>query len=269
MRREWRIPAVAERAAFQEKQFSFAAHIRDPDNQPAPAGVEDRRLAIYRELFFNNLHKLIGNSFPVLRKIHGPARWRALVREFMVRHRAHTPYFLEIPREFLEFLEKEHASSPDDFPFLVELAHYEWMELALSVSTAADEAAAVDPAGDLLNGVPVKSALAWPLSYRFPVHRISEDFLPAEAGVQPTCLVIWRKPDFEIAFMELNPVTARLLERIGANDNAVTGGEILSDLAGEIAFDAAALALHGKAALEELRNSGVLLGTRINKEPTR
>ena len=47
---------MAELPEFQQKQYAFAAHIRDPENNPAPSGVEDRRMAIYRELFFNNLH---------------------------------------------------------------------------------------------------------------------------------------------------------------------------------------------------------------------
>lgn len=255
-------PPVPEQSDFQKKQFLFAAHIRDPDNCPAPAGIEDRRLAIYRELFFNNLQTLLSSTFPVLKKIHNPGKWRGLVREFMVRHRAHTPYFLEIPREFLEFLEREHEPAADDFPFLLELAHYEWVEVALSVATTTNDLSAIDPDGDLLDGVPVKSALAWPLTYRFPVHRISGGFLPSEPGSQPTCLVIYRKPDFGLGFMELNPVTAKLLERIAADENAATGREILAGLADEIHFDPAALMQHGLDALVELRDSDILLGTR-------
>ena len=46
---------MAERPKFQEQQYAFAAHIRDPQNVPAPEGIEDRRMAIYRELFFQHL----------------------------------------------------------------------------------------------------------------------------------------------------------------------------------------------------------------------
>jgi hypothetical protein len=109
---------MAKVSEFQRKQYEFAAHIRDPEHNAAPAGIEDRRMAIYRELFFNNLLKLVGNTFPVLRKLHSPERWRGLIREFMVKHESSTPYFLEIPQEFLAFLENEHAADPDDFPFL-------------------------------------------------------------------------------------------------------------------------------------------------------
>jgi uncharacterized protein len=245
---------VAERQAFRRKQYAFAAHIRDPEHRPAPAGIEDRRMAIYRELFFNNLNKLLGKTFPVLRAVLGDAEWRALVRDFMVRHRAKTPYFLEISREFVEFLAESPPAIAGKLPFLAELAHYEWAELALSVATESDDISAVDPAGDLLDGVPVKSALAWPLSYRFPVHRISTSFQPAEPGAQPTCLVIYRKPDDELGFMELNGVTAALLERAGDNPDALTGRELLLALAEDIGYaDPDGLVEHGRRAMEDLR----------------
>ena len=44
--------------SFQDKQYEFAAHLRDPENVPAPDGIEDRRMGIYRELFYNNLNIL-------------------------------------------------------------------------------------------------------------------------------------------------------------------------------------------------------------------
>lgn len=247
---------------FRAKQYAFAAHIRDPQHAPAPDSVEDRRMAVYRDLFFNNLYKLLGSTFPVLKKLYGPDGWRRLTRAFMARHRATTPYFLEIPKEFIDFLQTEYEPADDDPPFLVELAHYEWAELALSVSNARDGGDA-DPDGDLLEGVPVKSVLAWPLSYRFPVHRIDPSFRPDAPGEQPTFLVIYRKPDDELGFMELNPVTARLLELIAGNDTGATGRQLLERLAAEIDYpDPGALVAHGATAMNDMREAGILLGTR-------
>ena len=252
---------MAELPEFQRKQYEFAAHIRDPENNAAPAGIEDRRMAIYRDLFFNNLQSLLGSTFPVLKKISGKERWQRLIREFMVRHEAQTPYFLEIPKEFLAFLEHEHQPDADDFPFLLELAHYEWVELALSVSVDSDDPDAVDPDGDLLEGVPVMSVLAWSLAYRFPVHRISQSFLPTDPGEQPIYLAVYRNLENDISFMELNAVTAGLLDKISNNAEQKSGRELLIALSGDIEFDPDVLVEHGAAALVELRAAGILLGT--------
>jgi hypothetical protein len=254
---------MADRPEFQEKQYAFAAHIRDPRHVPAPEGIEDRRMAIYRELFFNNLRSLLSSTFPVLKKLHTDDRWRRMVRRFMQAHSAQTPYFLELPAEFLNFLQNEYEPEDDDFPFLVELAHYEYIELALSVSEATNDLADVDPDGDLLAGVPVKSELAWVFAYQFPVHRISTDYLPEAPAEQPVYLAVYRNTDDKVGFLELNPVTAGLLNAIGENEGGETGDQLLRNLAAEIDYtDADAFVEHGLTALKEMRNLEILTGTR-------
>ena len=61
-------PDVLHDPALRAQQDALAAHIRDPENVAAPAGVEERRLKIYRELFFNNVEGLLAGNFPVLRR---------------------------------------------------------------------------------------------------------------------------------------------------------------------------------------------------------
>ena len=252
---------MADSQDFREIQYAFARHIRDPDNNPAPTDAEDRRLAIYRELFFNNLRNLISQTFPVLKKLHSKEKWANFIRQFMVRHEAQTPYFLEIPNEFVAFLQNEYETDPNDYPFLVELAHYEWAELALSVSDEENDMDSVDAGGDLLTGIPVKSSLARLFTYQFPVHRISEDFVPTEPGEQPTCLAICRKADDDMDFMELNPVMARLLEMIGEN-SSLSGRALLELLADEISFpDKDKFVSHGAEALQQMRDAEIVIGT--------
>jgi hypothetical protein len=254
---------MVEDRDFQDKQYAFAAHIRDPANTVAPTGVEDRRMAIYRSLFFNNLYNLLGTFFPVLRKISSDDQWRHLIREFMKVHRAKTPYFLELPEEFLAFLQNEHESLDDDYPFLTELAHYEYADLALRVSPDENDLTGIDPKGDLLKAVPVKSVLTWAFAYHFPVHRISKDFLPKETTEQPAYLAIYRRSDDKVRFLELNAVTAALLDAVENNEAALNGEMLLRDLATRIHYpDVDALIKHGIDALEEMRKLEILIGTR-------
>ena len=254
---------MAERPEFQEKQYAFAAHIRDPQHVPAPAGVEDRRMAIYRELFFNNLRSLLSSTFPVLNKLHADEKWRRLIRRFMQKHQAQTPYFLELPAEFLSFLQNEYELEDDDFPFLVELAHYEYIELALSVSDESNGGDGIDPDGDLLNGIPVKSVLAWVYAYEYPVHRISTDFQPTTPEDQPVYLAVYRGSNDKVGFLELNPVTAGLLNAVEENEAGKTGETLLRELAASVNYpNVDAFMQHGLAALEEMRTLEILTGTR-------
>ena len=254
---------MAETGSFKDKQYAFAAHIRDPVNAPAPEGIEDRRMAIYRNLFFNNLFSLLGTFFPVLRKIHDDTGWRRFIRGFLQHHEARTPYFLQLPEEFVAYLSNEFEPTDGDFPFLIELAHHEYAELALSVSENENDLAGIDPDGDLLAGVPVKSTLAWAYAYRFPVHRISPDFIPEQPGEQNTFLALYRDSEDSVRFLELNAITAALLDDIENNDRQQTGEELLRALADKISYpDAEALVAHGAAALDEMRQLGILTGTR-------
>ena len=254
---------MAEQEDFRATQYAFAAHIRDPHHVPAPAGIEDRRMAIYRELFFNNLRQLLSGMFPVLKAIHADDHWRRMIRRFMVHHQAETPYFLQLPKEFIAFLESDAARMDDEFPFLLELANYEWLELELSVSTAENDLGAIEADGDLLQGIPVKSNLAWLHAYQYPVHRISKSYLPEAPGEQPTFIAVYRQADDELGFMELNAVTAQLLQLIDDNDDGKTGHELLLDLAKQLNFgDTDALISHGIDAMQNLRDKQILLGTR-------
>jgi hypothetical protein len=253
---------VSDERRLRELQRSFAAHLRDPANAPAPAGVEERRLAVYRELFLNNVSGLLAGTFPVLHAILGPERWQRLARDFYRSHRSRTPLFLEIPREFLDYLADERAAVEDDPPFLHELAHYEWVELALAIEEQALADVAADPSGDLLEGVPVLSPLAWPLAYRFPVHRLSPDFQPAEPPADPSFYVARRDRHDQVGFLHVNAVTLRLVERL-QQAPGLTGAAQLEALADEVPqLGRAAVLEGGAAALRQFLEAAVVLGTR-------
>ena len=254
---------MADSQTFKDKQYAFAAHIRDPENVPAPEGIESRRMAIYRKLFFNNLYNLLGTFFPVMRKIHDDQQWRRFVRGFMQHHQAETPYFLQLPQEFLAYLQTSFTPADDDYPFLLELAHYEYAELELAVTEQENDLQGVDPNGDLLAGIPVKSALSWSYAYRYAVHRISPTYLPEEPEAQPVYLALYRGKDDSVGFLELNAVTAALLDAIEFNTENKSGEELLRALAAKINYpDADALVAHGADALREMRELEILTGTR-------
>lgn len=250
--------AVPAPVHLREQQLELTRHLRDPRQVAAPADIEDRRLAIYRELLFNNIASLLGGNFPVIRKTLGETRWLALVRDFYRDHRSQTPLFPEVAREFLRYLEGLPRVDP---PFLGELAHYEWVELALQISEARIDDVAHDPGGDLLDGVPVLSPLAWPLAYQWPVHRLGPDFQPETPPDAPTLLLLRREADGNVRFSELSPLAFRLLGRLSGQPQ-LSGREQLRALAQEAGVPAdEGFFAQGRQLLEQMRASGVIPGT--------
>jgi uncharacterized protein len=250
---------MAELPAFARAQYAFAAHIRDPEGCPRPPDVDERRMAVYRELIYNNLEGFLAANFPVVRQVLGEGAWEGLVRGFLRSHRCRSPLFSEIGLELLEYLQGTGAPDP---PFLLELAHYEWVELALSISDTDADPPAVDTAGDPLTGIPVLSPLAWSLTYRFPVHRIGPGFQPQEPAEERTHLLVYRDRSDQVLFLEINPITQRLLQLLQAHPTW-RGLAILTQIAAELAHpEPPRLIDAGRQLLGDLRGRGVILGTR-------
>lgn len=196
---------------FKAKQLEFSAYIRDPINNPRPADVKQQRMEMYRELFFNNVDSFLSSNFPVLRKLLDDQQWTEISQDFFSNHPCTTPYFSEIPEEFLKYLQDER-NNETDYPFLLELAHYEWVEMALSISQ--EEVLANTDAfiSNIAEENISLSALAWPLAYQFPVHEISPSFLPDATPKIPTYLLVYRAIDDEVNFIQIPPITFRLLQ---------------------------------------------------------
>ncbi|WP_434027131.1 HvfC family RiPP maturation protein [[Pseudomonas] boreopolis] len=201
-------------AALRDHQLRMGRCLRDPE-AAAMAGVPPRRLAVYRELLFNNMAELLQANFPVIRQIMA-GRWEALVRDFFRDHRCTTPLFTEIGQEFHRYLcRRAERATQDPLPaFLPELAHYEWVELALSISEDAYPGATARPTGGIDDRPLVPNPLAWALAYRWPVHRIGGGELPGAPPAEPTLLLARRTRDHQVRFTELGIVAFELLRSV-------------------------------------------------------
>ncbi|MGB0514798.1 MAG: DNA-binding domain-containing protein, partial [Wenzhouxiangellaceae bacterium] len=221
-------------------------------------GIEERRLAIYRRLFFNNLSSLFGKNFAIARRIVPDSRWDEIIRAFMVEHRPTTPLFPEIGREFIRFLSEHPEHYIDDWPWLAELCHWQFQATSVRNDEADPAAVPADPSADPLRHPPVVNPTLRMAQYRWPVHRIRADRLPE--AEQSVVLAIWRCRDDRLGRMQINPVTALLLQMLQENPG-LNGLDALKSLAGEIQHpDPDAMLEHGAKLLGNLCERQALLG---------
>ena len=207
-------------SGFQDIQRQFTEHLRNPAKNPAIPGLEDRRLKIYRELFFNNIVNFLESGFPVLRSLYRQEAWLTLARAFFSSHACRSPYFVDISKEFVEYLSNDYHLLATDPPFIQELAHYEWLELALSIRIQEEQTIPWDGA-EMADAV-VFSELAELVSYQYPVHQISPEFQPSTPSEPVTYLVVNRDDKDEVQFTEINAVTAHLLHTVIQHDRLTT-----------------------------------------------
>lgn len=208
---------------FLTVQQAFIDYIRDPA-LPLPPGTDKRRMQIYRELFFNNIKGFISSGFPVLCSLYEEDDWNALVQDFFMHHECQTPIFIEIAQEFLLFLQHEYQPNKHDAPFMLELAHYEWLEL-LVATVPAQPIQHPFSSSELENTTLCLNVAAQVAQYHFDVQHISPSYRPLNPGTQPQFFCIYRDAQDEVCFLQLNPLTAQVLAYIGQS-NGVTFREV-------------------------------------------
>jgi hypothetical protein len=250
---------------FRAVQLDFAAHIRNPEENPGPTDVEPRRMKIYADLFFSNVKSFLDSTFPISRDIVGEEAWRKLAREFLHLHHSESPYFLQVSEEFLTFLHQRGLHGLP--PFLLELCHYEWVELALDVAVEEADPESYVAQGDLSGAVMV-SPLARALVYAYPVHEIGVQNQPESPADNPVYLIVYRNAELKVRFIESNPLTHRLIELLRTQTSTQTASTAFDTLRVELAeagrtVNAEQITLQGVKILKHLHGLGVILGERI------
>ena len=248
---------------FVRLQRAFTQYLRNPEEVTPPPGHEERRLAIYRHAIFANVEGLMKDNYPRVREVTNETDWNAMLRDYLIRHVSTSNAFVDVPLEFLDYLEKER-NEPADPPFLYELAHFEWLETLIGADERRIDLADIDRDGDLISGIPVANPILRVVAYRYPVHAIGPEYQPTEAPPVPTRIAAFRDLDNRYGFLDLNDASARLLELV-VEAKGFTGREIFAAVARELGqTDVSALITAGSSILVRMVDRAVILGTRRN-----
>lgn len=89
-------------------QQSWSGYLRAPTQTERPAGTAARRIDVYAELLRNNIRGFIDQCFPLCRASVSAACWEDLIEGFFSQGTwHHSPFFHEIPRAFVDFLQSQ------------------------------------------------------------------------------------------------------------------------------------------------------------------
>ncbi|MDT8405856.1 MAG: putative DNA-binding domain-containing protein [Methylococcales bacterium] len=253
--------------SLDDYQSAFTAYLRNPEQNQPKADFLPERVDVYARLIINKISGNLKRCFPLTREFLGLDGWRALVRRFIDQHRCETPLYREIPDEFMAFL--LDGGAPELPAFVIDMAHYEWVELALE--TASPESI---PAPDAYNAKlieqrPILNPTLALLSYRYPVQMFSRthpdwpDWLAGirEPAAEPTLLAGVRGHDEQLHFVALNAMTQRLLAILTQSELTVI--QALTQLAQELQYDSVEpLRGHAESLLENFLAQHIILGAQ-------
>ncbi|MGZ8184380.1 MAG: HvfC family RiPP maturation protein [Methylobacter sp.] len=244
---------------LQQLQRQLLNYLRCPQSSLLPEGFAPERTAVYVDLLYNKFDESLTACFPVIHRILPPDGWRALLLDFIARHRCRSTYYRQIPDEFVQYLQQERHQ-PEDMPFLAELAHFEWTEFQLSIAEAEPFAVESLTGEQLLAGAPVFAPVMQLMQYRWPVQQITYDDQPDEPPATATFILGFRDADDQVQFIALNPATARLIALLG---NGLSGQQALAQLgAGLDNSSMRQFMQFGLEALSELHRRGAIINVR-------
>lgn len=246
----------------REIQAAFARHLREPDRVPAPEDVDPHRLAVYRDAVFLAQRGLVSDNFPSIRKLYDDTSWDALIRAYLVEHRCQSPNFIDVPGEFLAYLERRAAEGRGDPPFLVEMAKFELLETEIGADLRRHDLSGINPEGDLLAAPPAVNPILRLVVYAYPVHAITPDYRPTEPPTLETFIAAFRTVTNRYRYLDLNPLTAALLNTLIEDAGRRTGRDVLEALAAAHGLNREQTVTHGADMLARMRDAGAIVGSR-------
>lgn len=86
-----------------QAQAMLADHVRNP-TLPAPEGIEPERLAVYTRLLRNNLKTFLDLCFSDSSTFLPSQQWQDWQNRFLLEARPESPFFNDIPTQFLAYL---------------------------------------------------------------------------------------------------------------------------------------------------------------------
>lgn len=230
--------------------------------------VDPRGVRLYASLIRHGQQDLMNSIYPGCAKVLGK-HWHEMVSEYF---ETFPPAHFNLNAgagEFSEFLKERMDPCVKRFPFLWELADYEWIELEVLEHAAEpeegedvslDEPAAFQKYGPNLNPVIVVR------HYDYPITKIVDWLddcvkLPRRLKKSPVNMVVYRHPDkLDARFLELGELAVSIIEKAMAG--SCSYAELIAFAVERKGGDAQAAVIEILSLFERLQELKVFLGSR-------
>lgn len=115
-------------AKTHHHQSSLANYCRTGTYVAIP-GVIQENLHHYRRLVFNNVMDSLTTAYPLTKKLFGKKKWQNTVERFFSNYKVQSPQIWYMPKEFKVYMEEFESELLLQYPFLIDLLTFEWLEV--------------------------------------------------------------------------------------------------------------------------------------------
>lgn len=154
-----------------EQQAALASYCRDGHLPKIDATIPDN-LDQYRRLVFNIISDALETTYPISVKKLGVEDWVQLVDHFFSNYPCSSTQIWSMPYELITYLETSDDPITTKFPWLMELLHFEWLEVEIFCDE--DEQVHFEKSIDVLNERLVINPTLRLEHFTFPVHKALE-----------------------------------------------------------------------------------------------
>ena len=178
-------------------QHRFAQAIREGE---AADGLPQERLNVYIRLIRNNIHSFIDRCYTETLQYFDSEEWGRLKEGFVRDARAQTPYFQEIPGEFLQYCQSLPLSDG-----ILALMDFEYTQLLAEVAQISD-----------IPNIYYSNDIKYTLSPAAFIRRYRYDVIDSLQEVD-WGLLIWRDSEDNVMYQTLDDFEAMLLEMMNSS----------------------------------------------------
>lgn len=207
---------------------------RDDVPQSLRTEIDKKGVKLYASLLNHGRQDLMRSIYPHCARLLGK-NWQPVVTEYFA---AYPPDHYNLNRAALHFAQflKEHGQDfAKRFPFLVELADYEWLEMQLleiDVPVVVEKSVELDSPEAFSDYGPLVNPVMTVKEYQYPICKIVDQLanskrLPRNVSVAPTFVAVYRDPETnKCRFMELGAVASAVID--AARQGAVSFADLVS-----------------------------------------
>ncbi len=196
-------------------------------------GIKSENIGHYRRLVFNTVDDMLQSAFPLSHKLLKNRKWQSLTHEFFSTHACQSPQVWYMPKEFYQYLEQRRPEILSNYPVLLELLWFEWLEIEMFMME--DREIDYSTNGNIDCDVLVLNPELHFQHFEFPVHlKEAVKITAADKGAYFLC--VHRVPESgEVIFTDLSAGLVRLLELL--SDSPQTLPDLMTRLCAELQID--------------------------------